>query len=82
MTYQQAQVRQIVDLFGGIRPMARILHHKNHTTVQGWYSAQSIPSWRGHEIEEAAKSQGLPVSLREGGLVIQDGPKNPGKDAA
>ncbi|MBO9624139.1 MAG: hypothetical protein J7500_15635 [Sphingomonas sp.] len=28
---------------GGIRPLARALGHKNHTTVQGWWERNNIP---------------------------------------
>lgn len=28
---------------GGIRPVARKLGHRNHTTVQGWFERDRIP---------------------------------------
>lgn len=28
---------------GGIRPLARKLGHRNHTTVQGWWERKRIP---------------------------------------
>lgn len=28
---------------GGIRPLARALGHRNHTTVQGWWERKRIP---------------------------------------
>lgn len=35
--------QQIITERGGIRPLARSLGHKNHTTVQGWWERNSIP---------------------------------------
>jgi len=29
---------------GGIRPLARALGHRNHTTVQGWWERENIPA--------------------------------------
>ena len=34
---------QIIDARGGIRPVARKLGHRNHTTVQGWRDRSRIP---------------------------------------
>ncbi|GHH09257.1 hypothetical protein GCM10008023_05690 [Sphingomonas glacialis] len=31
---------------GGIRPLARALGHRNHTTVQGWWERKRIPDTR------------------------------------
>jgi hypothetical protein len=31
---------------GGIRPLARKLGHRNHTTVQGWWERERIPPAR------------------------------------
>ena len=34
---------QLIRDRGGIRPLARSLGHKNHTTVQGWWERGKIP---------------------------------------
>lgn len=34
---------------GGIRPLARALGHRNHTTVQGWWERNSIPA---HHLDQ------------------------------
>ena len=47
--------KQIVNLFGGLRPMATALGHQNPTTIQYWVK-KGIPRWRNHEILAAAKS--------------------------
>lgn len=35
---------------GGIRPVARKLGHRNHTTVQGWVERNQIPETRRDEV--------------------------------
>ncbi len=35
---------QIIRDRGGIRPLARALGHRNHTTVQGWADRNNIPA--------------------------------------
>jgi hypothetical protein len=56
---------QIIKAFGGLRPTARALGHKNVSTVQGWAERGSIPSWRHHEIRIAAerKEIALPAAF-------------------
>jgi hypothetical protein len=34
---------QLIKAAGGIRPVARQLGHRNHTTVQGWFERSRIP---------------------------------------
>lgn len=51
----------IIERFGGLSSMARILNHKHPTTIQGWRDAGKIPSWRIHEIKAAAKAEGIEV---------------------
>ncbi|WP_420893841.1 carph-isopro domain-containing protein [Sphingomonas sanguinis] len=36
--------RAIISACGGIRPLARALGHRSHTTVQGWWCRDRIPS--------------------------------------
>jgi len=40
--------QSIIAKRGGIRPLARALGHRNHTTVQGWWKRNSIPE---HHLE-------------------------------
>ncbi|GLT03034.1 hypothetical protein GCM10007897_44730 [Sphingobium jiangsuense] len=47
---------------GGIRPLARALGHRNHTTVQGWWDRGHIPEARLAEVEQVAP---LPTPHRE-----------------
>lgn len=44
---------------GGIRPVARKLGHRNHTTVQGWWERNRIPEE--HRLAVLA----LPVEANE-----------------
>lgn len=41
---------EIIKRLGGIRPVARKLGHRNHTTVQGWLERNRIPEWRKPEV--------------------------------
>ncbi|WP_406693343.1 carph-isopro domain-containing protein [Sphingomonas cannabina] len=44
---------------GGIRPLARKLEHANHTTVQGWWERNRIPSERLAEVEAIPPEQAM-----------------------
>jgi hypothetical protein len=46
--------RQLITERGGIRPLARVLGHKNHTTVQGWYERNNIPEEHIPSVEAVA----------------------------
>jgi len=52
-------IEQTIELFGGVRPMAKMLGHNNPSTVQSWKEKNKIPSWRWHEIEHAAKQNDI-----------------------
>lgn len=51
--------REIIQKFGGIRPMQIALGHTNPTTVQAWHKRDHIPHWRTHEVLIAARKQRL-----------------------
>ena len=53
--------KQVINLFGGIRPMAEALGHPNPTTVQYW-GKKGFPRWRHHEILAAAKAMKIKIS--------------------
>jgi hypothetical protein len=59
------QAEMIISKFGGIAPMARVLGHKNASTVQGWRERGTIPPRRHKEVWEAAKANGIPLELSE-----------------
>lgn len=59
------KTREIIERFGGIRPMAKALGHKNPTTVQAWHKNESIPYWRHHEILTAAKRLRLGIKIED-----------------
>lgn len=61
MTYAD----RIIEKFGGINPMARALGHKNPSTVQGWKERGVIPSKQHEAVWQAARSQGIELSLSE-----------------
>lgn len=59
------QAELIISKFGGIAPMARILGHKNASTVQGWRERGTIPPRQHQAIWEAAKANGISLDLSE-----------------
>lgn len=67
--------REIIDRLGGIRKVAKMLGHTNHTTVQGWYERDRIPVERWGELiqcDEAttvglAAADFMPADLRAAG---------------
>lgn len=52
---KKSQADQVIDLFSGLRPLARALNHTSPSTVQGWRICGQIPSWRHDEILRAAR---------------------------
>jgi hypothetical protein len=56
---------RIIEKFGGINAMARILGHRNPSTVQGWKERGVIPSKQHQAIWQAARGNGIPIDLSE-----------------
>jgi hypothetical protein len=61
-----ANHRDIIRTLGGIRPLARALKHKNHTTVQGWYERGVIPSDRLNEVLAVAAAKAANPAPEQG----------------
>ncbi|WP_155738123.1 carph-isopro domain-containing protein [Sphingobium yanoikuyae] len=57
-----ADHRTIIRDLGGIRGLARRLGHKHHTTVQGWWERNNIPTERMEEVLAAASRPTKPAS--------------------
>ncbi len=55
------KTQKIINLFGGVRPMAKILGHKHPTTIQYWIK-NGVPKWRYEEIIKAAKRLGIKLT--------------------
>jgi hypothetical protein len=55
------QAKCIIAKFGGINRMARLLDHKNASTVQGWAERGVIPSRHQQAIWDAAQREGIPL---------------------
>jgi hypothetical protein len=66
------QAKRIIEKFGGVYPLARALGHRNPTTVQGWLSRGFIPPRQHEPIWEAAKRDGVAVSLADFAAVSSD----------
>lgn len=60
--------RQVIERFGGIRPMAAKLG-LTASTVQGWSERNAIPAARRASVLEAAREQGLGIVPRDLGLA-------------
>lgn len=55
--------QSIIAKRGGIRPLARALGHRNHTTVQGWWERNAIPE---HHLDAVlAVAEVEPAAKRE-----------------
>jgi hypothetical protein len=66
------QAKKIIEKFGGVYPLARALGHKNPTTVQGWLSRGFIPPRQHDPIWEAAKRDGVALSLADFAAVSSE----------
>lgn len=55
----------VISQFGGIRPLARALGHRTHTTVQGWWLRGSIPARQQAYVLAAARSSGIPIRAED-----------------
>ena len=64
-------IEQLIENFGGLSAMARMLGHKNPTTVQGWKQKKRIPEWRMKEVLEVAQKNNIhiPTEFQESGSV-------------
>ena len=60
------QADHIIEKFGGLTALARLLGHKHPSTVQGWAQRGIIPARRQHELLDLAKERG--IALRPEGF--------------
>ncbi len=70
-------IEQFIKNFGGMSAMARLLGHKNPTTVQGWKQKKRIPEWRMKEVLAVAEKNNIliPEELQQSGgakVLISD----------
>ena len=56
---------RIIDRFGGISPLARLLGHKHASTVQGWKDRGRIPVWQIPEVMELAEREGIALDWKD-----------------
>lgn len=52
---------ELIAKAGGIRPLARKLGHRNHTTVQGWAERKTIPAEHLPRVERLAAPDPRPT---------------------
>lgn len=67
-------VRELVQLFGGIRPMMRKLGERAPNLVRSWIVAGAVPRWRRHQIQEAAAQHhiAIPAGLMAAAILGRD----------
>lgn len=53
----------VIETFGGLSKLAKILGHENPSTVQGWKERGIIPSRQQPVVYEAAQREGKPLTL-------------------
>ena len=53
------QARKIIDAFGGIHPLKRVLGHRHHTTISGWIKRGTIPQVHHVKIWEEAQARDI-----------------------
>ena len=73
---------QIINLFGGIRALAKGLKHKNASTVQGWKERRFVPGRRQHELLDLAKKMGVPLTPSDFFQCKPNGKRRAGKGTA
>lgn len=52
-------IEHLIENFGGMSAMARMLGHKNPTTIQGWKQKKRIPDWRIKDVLDVAKKNNI-----------------------
>ncbi|MBL8844763.1 MAG: hypothetical protein JNN24_03235 [Hyphomicrobium zavarzinii] len=83
-----SQAQHVIAKLGGVNAAARLLGHRNASTVQGWLERGTIPVRRHPEVLE--KAQGAGVQLTKQDFVAHlpdfavnvDQSPNPSRDAA
>ena len=56
---KSTQAENIISKLGGITAAARVLGHRNPTTVQGWMERGFIPAHRQEEVLIGARGAGI-----------------------
>lgn len=57
--------REIIGRLGGIREVARLLKHSNHTTVQGWCDRNTIPMEHWPALIQIAADAEKPLAVAD-----------------
>ena len=60
-----SQADRIIGKFGGISAMARIMGHKNPSTVQGWAARGFIPPKQHQAVWDAAQEHGISIAIHD-----------------
>ena len=62
---------------GGVNAAARLLGHKNASTVQGWLKRGFIPPKRQPEVFQRARGAGIDINKSDFTVHITDAPQHP-----
>lgn len=60
-----SQADHVINKLGGISAAARVLGHRNPTTVQGWRERGFIPASRHAEVLSKAKAAGIALAAED-----------------
>jgi hypothetical protein len=58
----KSPAERIIDKFGGVSAMARLLKHRHVTTVQGWKTRKIIPAGRMDELLDLAAANNIELT--------------------
>lgn len=65
MRGMETAAHRIIDRLGGINRVARLLGHRNSSTVQGWKMRGVIPTRRIPELIRVARSVGVEITAAD-----------------
>ena len=69
-----SQAEHVINILGGVNAAARLLGHRNPSTVQGWKESGFIPGRRQQEVLDAARAAGLPLTEQDFVVHLQPPP--------
>lgn len=78
---QISQAERVINKFGGLGATARACRHKNASTVQGWKERGWIPQERQAEVIEAARREGVDVSVEDFIQHLREAERNAAQEA-
>lgn len=66
------QADHVIGILGGVNATARLLGHRNASTVQGWVERGFIPGKQQKPVLDAAREAGLPLTEKDFTVHLRD----------